>query len=341
MGFGLESPYGTVSPTSPFYIERQADRNCLRYFEQLKAATVFVKGPRQVGKSSLMQRVNYIITQKNSAEVVYIDFETFTSEQLKSLDDFLIAFCYMVSEILKIPNAIDKYWSSRFRSSIKNCSYYFSEHVIPHLNKPLILAMDEVEKLQDAPFRNDFFGMLRAWHNARSHDSNFQKLGLFLSSSTEPQLLIDNLNQSPFNVAQPILLNDFTLNEVYELNQRYAMLLSDNDITALMNLLNGHPFLTHLSFHVIGLQECDLDMLLQPDVVEESPFHEHLSRFWQMISESFELVQALEQICRNRGYPEERIYFRLKGAGLVRRINHKTTMRNKLYEYYFSKRLGI
>lgn len=45
-------------------------------------------------------------------QTVFIDFEKFAEVQLSNLDEFLIEFCYMISDALNVPEAIDKYWSS-------------------------------------------------------------------------------------------------------------------------------------------------------------------------------------------------------------------------------------
>lgn len=339
--FPLELPYGTVFPTSSFYIERDADRNCILYFQQGRAVTVFVKGPGQVGKSSLMQRINYLVKQKQDVAIAYVNLGRFESPLFGSLEPFLIEFCRQIGDALNISDGIDHYWSTRRGSALAKCSNYMTDHILSGVSKPLILAIDEMGKLLDAPFRNNFFGMLRTWHNDRAYDPKFQRLSLFLSSSTEPHLLIDNPTQSPFNVAQPVELNDFTLDEVRELNQRYSELLSKEQVMKLMDLLNGHPFFTRLALNTVATPKGDLETLFKSASTEESPFYAELSRFWRRISASSELISAVRQICRTQNYPENPVYYRLKGAGLIRRINGNVVMRNKLYERFFAERLGI
>jgi hypothetical protein len=52
----LEMPSGTMKPVSAFYVERNADAIALRTIVQL-GVTIPIKGPRQVGKSSLLMRI--------------------------------------------------------------------------------------------------------------------------------------------------------------------------------------------------------------------------------------------------------------------------------------------
>lgn len=79
--------------------------------------------------------------------------------------------------------------------------------------------MDEVEVVFDTKFRSDFFGMLRSWHNNWAATPIWKPLDLVLVTSTEPYQLIEDLNQSPFNVGQVIELVDFDGDQVTDLNR--------------------------------------------------------------------------------------------------------------------------
>ena len=104
----------------------------------------------------------------------------------------------MIGDALDIPQAIERYWVG-LQTGIVKCTHYLSDYIIPQLDAPLILAINEVEKMLTSPFRTDFFGMLRTWHNQRFFDESLKQMSLFLSSSTDPYLLIDNPHQSQFN----------------------------------------------------------------------------------------------------------------------------------------------
>ena len=331
----IESPYGTMSPDSPFYIERQADNDCWHYLNQAHAVTIFVQAPRQMGKSSLMRRIIYRAKQTHNVDTAFIDLEKFTKQQLEDEEAFLIEFCLMIGDALHIPDAIDDYWTSR-RSNLVKCSNYISQHIIATHKKPFILAIDEMERLLHAQWHDDFFGMLRTWHNDRAWDINLAQMSLFLSSSTEPQLFIDNPHQSPFNVAEPILLRDFTLTEVEDLNQRHQSLLNPEQVKDVMGLLGGHPFLTRLAFYLIWLNRIDLSTLRENALSDDGPFGEHLRRYWRHLLELPDIKQSLMQICLHHKHPEDKRFYRLKGAGLIKKVDSQIVMRNKLYADYFA-----
>jgi AAA-like domain/TIR domain len=336
----IESPYGAVSPEAKFYIEREADHDCWKYLRPRgSATTIFIQAPRQMGKSSLMWRMTHRVKEYGVA-TVFIDFQKFSEQQLANEEEFLIELCLMISDALHIPEAIDQYWTSHRSNSLIKCSNYLSQYIIPKLNTQFILAMDEVDRLLKSPVRSNFFGMLRSWHNERAFNTSFAKMILLLSSSTEAYLLVDNLHQSPFNVGARISLRDFTLAEVEELNQRHQFLLNRTQVNDLMSLLDGHPFLTRLAFYLLATKQIEFDSLMANATSDDGPFSAHLRQYWQNISDTPELKQALAQISRLRRYPDDRLYYQLRGAGLVKKEDSRVVMRNNLYRHYFMERLN-
>ena len=73
------------------------------------------------------------------------------------------------------------------------------------MKAPLTLAFDEVDRVLGRSYQSDFFSMLRLWHNRRAEPlSAWEDVDLALVIATEPYLLIDSKDRSPFNVATPI-----------------------------------------------------------------------------------------------------------------------------------------
>ncbi len=336
--FEIEPPFGTMRPDSRFYIERSADHFCWQHFSGLSATTLFVQAPMQMGKSSLMRQMLYRIKQTHHRQTAFIDFQKFTEKYLADEEAFFIQLCLMISDAFDIPEAIDQYWTGR-RTNIVKCSLYLSRHIIPKLSGPFILAMDEVERMLPCPFRANFFGMLRTWHNDRVYDENFARMSLFISSSTDPYLLIDNPNQSPFNVATLVALHDFSREEVQELNRRHRTPLTEKQVDRLMDLVKGQPFLTRLALYHLTLGEIDFETLLAQATADTGPFGEHLRHYTRRILQKPALRQALAQISKDGAYEEDQLFYRLQGAGLVKRVGKQVLFRNNLYKRYFKERL--
>ncbi|MCB0178489.1 MAG: AAA-like domain-containing protein [Anaerolineae bacterium] len=332
----LEAPFGTMHPDSKFYIERTVDKLCRERITPLRSATVFVQAPRQMGKSSLLQRVIKQVKDAGLKQVVFIDFQRFPEDYIEDEEEFFKELCLMIGESLNLTDAVDHYWQGR-RAHILNCSRYVSRHIMPQLDQPLVLAMDEVDRMLFSPFRANFFGMLRTWHNDRAFDEGFAKLTLFLSSSTEPYLLIDDPHQSPFNVAEPFFLEDFTKSEVDDLNRRHGRPLNNRQVEDLMRLINGHPFLIRLALYLISKNTIDFNTLMTQATEDTGPFGNHLRHYLLRVQQKPDLKQALVRICRNEPWAEDQTFYRLEGAGLIKKDGQRIILRNQLYTRYFKE----
>ncbi len=335
----IESPYGTMHPTSPFYVERAGDEICWQAISRGQAVTLFIQAPRQMGKSSLMRRIIARAKAIHHRPAAFIDFQKFPENYFHHEENFLVELCLMIGEVLGVPEAIDRYWGGR-RTNIVKCSRYISDHIVPQVGQPFILAMDEVERMLTSPFSANFFGMLRTWHNDRAHDERFAWMSLFLSSSTEPYLFIDNPNQSPFNVAEIISLRDFSQAEVEELNRRHQSPLSGDQVSDLMSLLNGHPFLTRSALYQLAAGKTDWETLMAAAAADAGPFGDHLRHYLLRVLNQPELKRALTEICAHHTYPENQTFHRLKGAGLVKQEGSRVILRNTLYARYFEEHLN-
>ncbi len=269
----LELPEGTMTPESQFYVERAFDQTAIKTIQQ-QGVTITIKGPRQMGKSSLLTRVMTAAGDKGK-QVAFLDFQLFDKAALTDADTFFPEFCAWLTEELDLDDHIDEYWKRRL-SNTQRCTRYVGKYLLPTLAQPLVLAMDEVETIFDTPFRSSFFGMLRSWHNNRAAKPIWRQLDLALVTSTEPYQLIDNLNQSPFNVGQIIELTDFDLAQAADLNDRHGTVLSPQELQQVMDLVNGHPYLVRKALYLVASETMSASDLLAQAVRERGPFGDHL-----------------------------------------------------------------
>jgi hypothetical protein len=198
--------------------------------------------------------------------------------------------------------------------------------------------MDEVDRAFDTPFRSDFFGMLRAWHNARAGNPLWKRLHIALVTSTEPYQFIANLTQSPFNVGTVVQLEDFSLTEMAELNRRHNSPLASTEEKHLYQLLNGHPYLTRRALYLVASGHLTPVTLFAQATSDDGPFGDHLYSQLRRLRSKPELSQGLRQVIRHHTCTDEEIFFRLHGAGLVRRQGRDVFPRCQLYADYFSER---
>ena len=332
----LDLPEGTMDVESAFYVERPSDAIALETICR-PGTTITIKGPRQMGKSSLLNRVMAEAIAAGK-QVAFLDFQLFDREALQNADAFYQQFCYWLTDDLELDDCFEEYWQKPLGNT-QRCTRYVGRHILKSLDAPLVLAMDEVERIFDTPFRNDFFSMLRSWHNQRATKPLWKRLDLALVTSTEPYQLIADLNQSPFNVGQVLSLQDFTAEQVYELNERHQSPFTRGQLQQLMGLLSGHPYLVRRSLYLVGSGQWTAAALFAQATDEQGPFGAHLRNHLFRLASSQELVQGLLRILRSETCAEERIYFRLHGAGLVNREGQRVFARNQLYANYFGEYL--
>ncbi|MDZ8261281.1 AAA-like domain-containing protein [Nostoc sp. ChiQUE01b] len=334
----LEMPEGTMDSESQFYIERPQDAIAIATIGR-RGVTLTIKGPRQMGKSSLLIRV-IDAAMKVNKQVAFLDFQLFDQNTLTNADIFYQQFCTVLTEQLGIPNRTEEFWQQGAGNN-QRCTRYMESYLLKEVGGSLVLAMDEVDRMFDAEFRSDFFGMLRSWHNNRALPTKriWKQFDLALVTATEPYHLIANLNQSPFNVGEVLLLDDFTPEQVADLNQRHSSPLTRLQASQLMALLHGHPYLVRRSLYLVASQQISVEELFAQAISDRGPFGDHLRYHLFRIYEKKDLVQGFLQAIRNNTCPDERIARLLSAAGLVRREGHIVVPRCQLYADYFREHL--
>jgi hypothetical protein len=333
-------PKGALPSDSPYYIERAADRRVGALIRK-PGVTISICGPRQIGKTSLLARAAHR-ARHNDKRVAWIDFQLFEKPALADAGLFYRQLCGRISDMLGIESQVEAFWREDNGDAF-NCERYIERYVLPR-SGPLTLIMDEVERVLEAPFCSDFFGMLRSWHDQRALvENNLWQLDIVLAASTEPKLWIPDPQRSPFTVGLRVDLDDFSDQNVQTLNKRYGSPLSEQHLQRLMELLRGHPYLVHHAIYSVACHHNNADSLFERAKRDDGPFADHLNYLLLRLSSKPELTRGMRQIIDKQVCRDEELYARLRGAGLVRREEQQRRARvlpsRQLYHDYFSHRL--
>ncbi|MBD0347460.1 MAG: AAA-like domain-containing protein, partial [Coleofasciculus sp. Co-bin14] len=238
----LPYPDGPVPLDSPFYIERPP-LEALAYREVTQPGCLIrIRAAKQMGKSSLMLRLlSYAETQ--DYYIVNLDCNQIDSTGLSDFNKFLRGLCLHVAREVGVDPDLDDYWDEDLGSKL-NCSFYFKHYLLEVIDRPVVLVVDEADRLFKYPqVSQEFFSLLRSWYEEARRDVNLQKLRLVVVYSTEEYVALD-INRSPFNIGLPLHLPEFTQPQVQDLAQRHGLdWSSGKEVTALMELVGGHPFL--------------------------------------------------------------------------------------------------
>ncbi len=338
-----ELPRGQVRLESAFYIKRVPyESQC--YQEILNpGALIRLKAPRQWGKTSLMARI-LDQAREQGYRTVPLSFQHADKAVFTNLNQLLRWFCARVARKLRLPYRVEDYWTETFGSK-DNCTAFFEDCLLPETDTPLVLGLDEVDRVFQYPkIADDFFSLLRAWYEEAGYgdpDSElWQKLRLVIVHSTEVYVPLD-INQSPFNVGLPIHLPEFTPEQVNDLAQRHGLNWTDDQVEQLMQLIGGHPYLIRLALYHIVRHHLTLEQLLKTAATESGIYSDHLRRHLWNLQQHPELAHAFYQVVI-QSIPVELkpvFAFKLHSMGLVHLKADHVIPRFELYRNYFCHRL--
>ncbi|NET39181.1 MAG: family 3 adenylate cyclase, partial [Cyanothece sp. SIO1E1] len=304
-----------------------------------------IKAPKQMGKTSLMVR---ILAQARTAafHTVTLNFHLAEIKAFTDLRQFLHWFCTAVGQGLNLPNRLVDYWDDIFGANY-NSTDYFENYLLPAIEAPLVLALDEIDVIFNHPeIATDFFGLLRVWYEKSKYgDGNshtWQKLRLVMVHSTEVYIPI-NINQSPFNVGLSVNLPEFTPEQVKELAQRHGLNWSEphqgTHITQLMHLVGGNPYLIRMALYHLSHGQIDIEHFLQTATQENSVYSEHLWRQLKTLQEHPELLTSYQKVVLSSASLEAIGLvqaMKLQSMGLIKVQLDRIVSSCDLYHQYFS-----
>jgi len=338
-GGGVDSGIYTITsrvqpPGAPYnqswHIGRvEEERTALNYLDQ-PGAPVVLWGPEKFGKTWTAQYLTNCVLQQDGGDcrVIAINLDTFDHESRADYPSFIRELAFQIVGALGGPEDwVPTLWRSH-GSVNQKLGRLMRENVLTTANTRVIMALDRVDAVWGLPFKDDCFGMLRAW----AQDERMAKLRFILGISTTPRRLIDRPTQSPFNLTPPIVLGDFTRPQIQQLAQMYGLDWRERDFDVLTDLIGGHPYLTRHVMHranLVGAAGVD-------DLLDEgtSLFDDFLQRYARRLHNAPELLAGIRRL-RSEALSEldPEISARLEAAGLA--VEEKVgfyRLRYRLYE---------
>lgn len=333
---------GAIPPDSAFYVERSPiETEC--YNAILKpGALIRIKGAKQLGKTSLVARILFQAAQQGF-QTVALNLQEIEATVLQTLDSFLQWFCIQISHRLQLSDRLSDYWDDLFGSTI-SCKSYFEEYLLLQTPQPLVLVLDDIDRLFAYPdVADEFFGLLRAWHEESKNRAVWQRLRLIVTHTTEVYIPL-NIHKSPFNVGLPIELNGLTGRQIQDLADRYGYRWSNQFTEALIKQIAGHPYLVQTLLHY--LQQADLPQ--QPTALEELlsssslnfVYYDHLQQQEQSLVHDPSLAATFAQVIQSPIPVQLELTqaLKLQSLGLVTLQGFQAMPSCELYRCYFGDR---
>ena len=313
-----------------------------------------IKAPNKMGKTRL---VNHIFNSFNSNNYrkVLLSMEEFDGKDQAESERLFYRFCQEISNQLNLPNFIDDWRSIRSSGYKLRCIQYFDRFLLPSEKSPIVIVIDDLNRLDNDPTYKEFCSMLRSFYNrcatssTQSHES-WGRLGLIIAYSRRP-VLPDK--ESPFNVGKVIRLPEFTIDEVQSLAEQHGIKIDSQIVSRIMKLVGGHPYLINLSFEhlkktnhlkellikIQGEQLSKKDVPLSGAVYEELKgiYSDHLNKLLRKIQGNqsledtlYNVISTTNPIGINPLIAEE-----LEGMGLVKLVSHYADPSCELYRIFF------
>jgi hypothetical protein len=256
---------------------------------------------------------------------------------------FLQGFCANVANALELEDKLSDLWKGGLGSKTK-CSNYFQRYLLKTISQPLTLGLDEVDQVFQCPeIAQEFFALLRTWHEKGKNEPLWQRLRLVIAHSKEVYIPL-NINQSPFNVGLPIELPELTVKQVTDLVKRHGLNWSNSEIETLMGIVDGHPYLVRKALYEMARSRLTLEDFIKISPTEEGLYSDHLRRLLSNLTQNNgELANAMKKVVASDKPVrlEGNLGFNLRSMGLVKFRGNDVIPLCNLYRLYFCDRLGV
>ena len=237
----------SLPPNAPSYVTRQADE---QLYQELKAGNCcHVFNSRQMGKSSLRVRVTARLEQEG-VEVALIDPQKIGTHLRE--DQWYAGIIKSLVQEFELEPAFDfrQWWRSHNEPPIppvQRFDLFVKEVLLRHSDRPVVIFVEEIDRLQSLPFSaDDFFLLIRGLYEDRTQNPDLCRLTFALVGVTTPRDLIQDRNHSGFNIGTAVEMEGFTLAEAQPLAAGLVDKVADPQgvLSAVLHWSGGQPFLT-------------------------------------------------------------------------------------------------
>lgn len=337
-------PSGPLPLDSPLYVERLPQETSAFNELSYPGCLLRIKAPWRMGKSSLLNRL-LAHGQRQGYHTISLNFQEVDRDIFDHLDRFLRWLCANASHQLGLPSKVETLWDEEMGSKV-NCKLYFERYLLQEISAPLVLGIDELNRIFGyTAIVQDFLPMLRVWHERSKDSAIWQKLRLILVHATDLYVPL-HLNQSPFNVGLPIKLLPFTLEQLTTLAQHHGVETflhgrSGQSLHSFYHLINGHPYLAGLAFYTLQQGQMSLDQIVSTAATARGIYHEHLQRCLAILKSDPSVAASYYQVVTHgEGVALDAITsYKLDSLGLIYLDRTLVKPSCELYRLYFSHQL--
>lgn len=336
-------PERVIFRGTPVYVDRHPIER--KYVQEIlePGSLLRIRAPQKMGKTLLLEKVIQS-GMRQGYQSVTLDFRLVEKPILQDLKSFLQWLCVNVAEELELEAQLEQNWSDT-RGLISNFKYFFESYLLPQLDVPLILGLDNVDILFDEhEVCEEFFKVLRWIHeSAKRHGRSavtWQQLRLVVVYSTQNYPKND-LNHSPFNVGFARELPPFSLNQSQDCARGYGLDtetdLAFQEFKQLHTLVAGHPYLIQESLAYIREHGLCFSAFMGISTTNKSPFRAYLSAILTSLKRNHELSEVFKSVLVSSTpvHLNSPYDFQLESMGLIKLEVEGVKIANELYAQFF------
>ncbi|MEZ9524676.1 AAA-like domain-containing protein [Enterovibrio norvegicus] len=226
---------------SHLYVERSADKQLRDIIEEMQRPG-YVLVARQMGKTNLLFNAKRNL-ESEFRKFVYIDLSNnFPTE--RACYEFIIdsIFDVLDDDLWEIRPNVDKINERTITDHVFYTKSLLT--ILKHLNKDLVLILDEIDALRTSEYSDNIFAVIRSNYFTRSNFPEFENLTYILSGVIEPKDLIKDRNKSPFNIGEKIYLDDFSRKEFSDFVAKGKLKINSDVEDHIFQWTQGNPRLT-------------------------------------------------------------------------------------------------
>jgi predicted nucleotide-binding protein len=341
---------GPVRLDSEVYISREVEMEAFNAIQNKDYISIF--GPRQIGKTSFLHRIQALVESKYNHATALIDLSSINDPDV-TFKEWSHQLCQLIND--QVQPFIGRNKAVGFPKDFVGFRTFWGK-LAQNISRPSILILLDEANSVPIKINDPFYSTIRSiYGNKRSYrpDENLSKINFAFAGVFEPEKLVLNRENSPFNVSKKIRLGDFSEKELSVLTnifyENLGVKISEGWI---FKWTNGHPYLSQvlldlvfkyvISSNISKVNENTISELI-PKLLDETS--DNIDHTIKLVLNDQDKYNKLTQLLRDDKISfsrASRLTAQLELDGIIKDDGSgKIMIRNRLYEESLKKVLDM